>query len=203
MPQIQAHSGISRYLSLRSDPRLLCWRVGAFSICAVILLLCGFAGVGQAADELATATPAPLVIEADRVVINDKTGVSVYKGNVQVTRGSLHLSCDDLTVHNSNGEVQQSECNGHPAKFHRDREGNKKEVHGYANRVEYYLQDEHVVLLGEAHLEQDRDTFSGQHIIYYLKRDVVNADAAGRDDSRVRITIHPKQDEGVKDKKTQ
>ena len=168
-----------------------------------MLLLGGYGGFAQAAAELATATPAPLVIEADRVEINDKTGVSVYKGNVQVTRGTLHLSCDDLTVHNANGEVQQSECNGHPAKFHRDREGDKKEVHGHADRVEYYLDDEHVVLLGDAHLEQDRDTFSGQHIVYYLKRDVVNADTAGRDESRVRITIHPKQDEGVKDEKTQ
>lgn len=164
------------------------------------MLLCGIAGDAQAADVPAKSPPAPLVIEADQVQINDKTGVSVYKGNVQVTRGAVHLSCDDLTVHNANGEVKQSECNGRPAKFRREPEGDRKEVHGHADRVEYYLDDEHVVLLGDAHLVQNRDTFSGQHIIYYLKRDVVNADAAGHSGGRVRITIHPKADEGVKDK---
>jgi len=166
-------------------------------------MVCGLAGVAQAADVPAAAPPAPLVIEADQVQINDKTGISVYKGNVQVTRGTVHLSCDTLTVHNADGEVRQSQCDGRPAKFRREPEGGKKEVRGHANRVEYYLEDEHVILLGEAHLEQDRDTFSGQHIIYYLKRDVVKADTAGHDGGRVRITIHPKQDEGVKDKKAQ
>lgn len=192
MSHIQAYLGISRHPSRGPLP---CRDV--LSAMIAFLLLQPWL-ITVAAE--APGKPAPLVIEADKVQINDKTGVSVYKGNVQVTRGAVHLSCDDLTVHNADGQVKQSECNGRPAKFRRDAGGGKKQVHGNANRVEYYLEDEHVILLGDAHLVQDRDTFSGQHIIYYLSRDMVSADTAGHSSGRVRITIHPKAEEGVKDK---
>lgn len=197
MSHIQAQPGMPRHLSRGPVPR----EVISASIAFFILLSWLIGDAARAAE--APGKAAPLVIEADQVQINDKTGISVYKGNVQVTRGTVHLSCDDLTVRNADGEVKQSQCDGQPAKFRREPEGGRKEVHGHASRVEYYLDDEHVILLGDARLVQDRDTFSGEHIIYYLTRDVVSADTAGHGGGRVRITIHPKADEGVKDRQGQ
>lgn len=162
----------------------------------LLTVLLGAAGPMRAAE---VPVP-PLEIEANQVEINDKTGISVYKGDVRVTRGAMHLSCATLTVHHIRGEIRQSVCDGRPAKFRRDAGDGKKEVHGHANRVDYYLDDEHVVLLGDAFLEQESDTFTGQHIVYYISRDLVHAGTPDRNGGRVHITIHPKEGNGVKGK---
>lgn len=158
------------------------------------LLLLSFVPVGvvQATEPEA---PEPLVIEANRVEIDDRTGVSTYTGNVQVTRGGMRLNCDILTIQHSDGKVEQGECEGQPATFRRAAEGEKKEVRGHAQRVEYYTDEERVILLNDAHLEQERDTFDSQRIVYFLQRDVVHAGTEAQDSDRVRITIHPDEKE--------
>lgn len=166
------------------------------------LLLC-VAGLVHAAGKPAAQPPPPLEIEANQVEINDKTGISTYKGDVQVTRGRVHLNCDTLTIHHEKGQVQRAECQGHPATFHRTALGKEKAVRGHSDWVEYYMGDEHVVLRGNAFLEQAGDTFTSQRIVYYVHRDVVHAGSPEKAGGRVHITIHPKEkkdDQGTKDK---
>jgi lipopolysaccharide export system protein LptA len=200
MPRKQAHNSMHRH---RTRLRGTATPLYCLVTTRILVVLCGVVGIAQAHGAAAANPVPPLVIEADRLEMNDKTGLNTYTGNVLVTRGAMHLNCDTLTVHNVDGKVQQSECEGKPATFRRDPEENKPEVQGHANQVEYYLEDERLVLQGDAYLEQGRDTYSGQHIIYYLQRDVVNADTPKQNGGRVRITIQPERDEGAEDTRHQ
>ena len=155
---------------------------------AAVLLLC----LGAAARAAEQTPPPPLTIEADRVEINDKTGVSTYRGDVVVDRGDVHLTCDTLTVHNVDGQVRQGDCRGGPATFRRAPDAQHKEIHGHSGQVQYYLEDEHVILLHDAFVQQGDDTFTGQRIVYYMQRDLVRAGGSGR----VHITIQPKKGAG-------
>lgn len=159
-----------------------------------LLLLC-VAGLARAAE--GPAKPPPLNIVANQVEINDKTGISTYKGDVKVTRGRVHLNCDTLTIHRVKGEVKEAVCQGRPATFHRDPGDGQKEIHGHSKRVEYYTEDEHLVLLGDAFLQQEQDRFSSQRIVYYIDRDLVHAGSPGTEGGRVHIIIHPKRNGGA------
>ncbi len=165
-------------------------RIPVISRLALSVLLC-VAGLARAAD--GPAKPPPLTIVANQVEINDKTGISTYKGDVKVTRGRVHLNCDTLIIHRVKGEVQRADCQGGPATFRRLAGDGQKEIHGHSKRVEYYTEDEHLVLLGDAFLQQENDHFSSQHIVYYIERDVVHAGSPGNGGGRVHITIHPKE----------
>ena len=154
----------------------------------MILALCLLPSLGWT---LSTDRNQPMLIEADRAELNDADGVSVYRGNVKVTQGTLELTGDTMTVYNKGNDVSKVIMDGKPATYKQRPDNKDKDVRARALRMEYTINPEYIILLKEAEVEQEGNTLHSERIEYDVATDKVNA-GTDKPNDRVRIVIQPK-----------
>ena len=133
----------------------------------------------------------PIQLEADRAQLDQKTGISVYQGNVVITQGSMRLTADTVTVYLRDGNFQRMEAVGKPATLRYKPAANKAEMNGVSKRVEYDATNAQVVMTTNAKITQGQDVFSGDRIEYNLKEDLVKAQGTA-EGGRIQFTLQPK-----------
>jgi len=131
----------------------------------------------------------PVDIEADSVDINEGTGVSVYKGNVILNQGTIHITANIVTVTRKGDKSSFLVAEGSPVTFQQEPDDKKAIVKGRAKRAEYETNSELLTMIGEAKLTQGEDTFASERIVYDRAKAVVKAGAAAKGSGRVKITI--------------
>ncbi len=157
---------------------------------AAVLLLTG-SGWPALATALSDDRNQPMYVEADRADIDDKRGVSVYRGNVRITQGTLQLTAAELTVHSKGGDIIKAIAVGQPATYRQRPDGKDTDIEAEALRMEYFAAEQKIILLEKARVTQGGDSFSSEKIHYDIGKDVVKA-GDGTPGDRVRITIQPK-----------
>lgn len=147
-----------------------------------------------AAPPLALALPEdrsqPIRLEAGRGQLDQKTGVSVYEGNVVISQGSMRLTADTATIYVKDNTFQRMDAAGSPATLRYQPAADKPEIQGQSKRVEYDVASGKVVLSGGVRVVQGQDTFNGERLEYDLKDDVIRAKGAGQN-GRIQFTIQP------------
>lgn len=171
-------------------------------LAAGLVLLLAVAGPAHA---LSSDSDQPIEIEADFAELDDTSGVTVYRGDVVVTQGSIRLSGDKLTVNfDDDRHIENAMLVGQPAKFKQRPDGSEHDTEGEAMKIEYHAQESLLYLIEEAKLNQGDKLMSGHRITYDTERSVLTArkaqvdeaseEAAGRQRDRIRIVIPPKKD---------
>jgi lipopolysaccharide export system protein LptA len=137
----------------------------------------------------------PIELEADSARIDERTGVSVYTGNVKVTQGSAKLLADRLTVtRGEDGDKLVAE--GKPASFSQLPDDKPVPVKGRALTIDYHTGNEVVVLTGDAEVWQGGDRFASERIVYDSAKDLVRggqASPGAKPGERVKIVIQPRE----------
>jgi lipopolysaccharide export system protein LptA len=151
------------------------------ALMAVLLLMTGTAGALQSDREQ------PIELAADSVDIDEGKGISVYRGDVDLRQGSMQVLADVITVHQNGREPQLIVAEGRPVRFRQQSE--RGPVSGEARQVEYTIDSENLVLIGDAVLVQGKDSMRSDRIVYDRERAVVKAGAAAEGRQRVRISI--------------
>ena len=142
----------------------------------------------------------PINIEADQASLNDKTGFSVYEGNVRLQQGTLIFTGSKMTVQLTDKKLDTIILTGAPATYVQRPEGKDINQHAEAKRIEYYAIDERVILLRKARIwESGDEEFRSDRIVFNLKTDTVDAGGGG-DSGRVHITLQPRDKDKDKDK---
>lgn len=141
---------------------------------------------------LASDREQPIYISADQVEINQQTGVSVYRGNVEVNQGSLAITAERVVVYRKGQELDHIEATGGPATFRQRPDDAETDIRGKAQRIEYETANTTAVLTGDAYIWRNQDEFRGERIVYDTDRSVVQA--KGGEGSRVQAIIHPKKE---------
>lgn len=132
-----------------------------------------------------------LTIDADRADIDQQQGVSTYRGNVQLTRGSMKLLADEVVVKHGGGTIHLVTATGSPANY-QQRTDKQQTIRARAQRMEYNIDSGQLLLLKQAELHQDTNVFASERIVYDSINDRVNAGAnAESPEDRVHITIQP------------
>lgn len=140
----------------------------------------------------------PILIEADRVDIDDARHVSTYRGNVRYTQGSMRLDADAVSIYyDENKEFQRLEAEGRPARFRQRLDGQSEDMLGEAMQIEYSAVPERLVLKLQAHIWHQGDEFSGEHITYDIAEDRVSARRGESEEGRVQVIIQPRQPSAV------
>ncbi|NIW86618.1 MAG: lipopolysaccharide transport periplasmic protein LptA [Gammaproteobacteria bacterium] len=159
-----------------------------------------------AALGLSTDSDQPIQIEADRAEANDAQQVSVYRGDVVIVQGTLRISGDVVTIHyDDDRQLSKMVAVGQPARFRQLPDGDTEYQQARARRMEYYADDDLIILLGDAESWQGGDRIKAQRIVYDTRDGRVNADSelpasmqaetdegVGPQKSRVRVTIVPR-----------
>jgi len=120
----------------------------------------------------------PINIEADHAQLDDKTGVTQYKGRAVLTQGTLRIDGDIITFYyDDQKQLTKVVAQGKLAKYQQVQKVGEAPVKARALQMEYHAAIEKIYLLGQGHIDQSGDEFSGNRIEYDIKRNVVNANA--------------------------
>ena len=146
------------------------------------------------ADVLALPEDAaqPIQIQSDRAELDQRHGTAIYFGSVHLTQGTLQVTADRLTIESTNGEVIRIEAEGlkTPAHYSQQARVDQPPLLADGRTIIYLTRDKRIKLVGNAHLTQGKNTFSGATIDYDIANQFVSANG-GTGGGGVRVTIDP------------
>lgn len=185
------------------------------------LLNCLVAAVWLCLAPLASAEKAdrdkPMNVEADALRYDDLKQVSVFSGNVVLTKGTIQIRGARLEVRQDPQGYQFGVVTGEPGKrafFRQKREGLDEFIEGEGERIDYDGRADVVKFTNQAQLRRYQgaalnDEFNAGVIVYNNLTDVFTLDGAplagapgsvgqpGAPAGRVRAMLTPKKDSAV------
>ena len=166
-------------------------------------VLCGALAAGAAAGAYAEKADRtrPTQIEANRMSSDDARRMSIFEGNVVLTKGTLVVRADRIVVRQDAEGYQFATATGAPVRFRQrgDPRGGREAVwtDGEALRVEIDDRNEHVNLFERARLTRDKDVVNGEHIFLDQRTEFFAVNSAKgaaptEPSGRVTVVIQPK-----------
>jgi lipopolysaccharide export system protein LptA len=160
------------------------------SIWLAALLAAGISGSSQA---LPTDRNQPIHVSADTATMDDNSGITTYSGNVQIKQGTLKIEARTVDLYRNEAGVSRILATGN-VHFQQQAAADKPVTNAYGERMDYQVNRQEITITGQARVVQQKDTFTGQKIIYNLEKSLVNAFSgeAGKGQQRVEMVIQPK-----------
>lgn len=164
------------------------------------LLIISFLASGQAhalpSDKNETIRGA-----ADKLTVDQKNGIATYTGAVIIQQGTLVISADSIVIHtNADNDVEKMVAQGNPARFQQQPEKDQGLVTAAAKQITYTPDNQRLLLIEDASVEQNGAVMKGPRIDYDLVKEVMKAaggnSSADGNAERIEIVIPPK---GAKD----
>ena len=139
-------------------------------------------------------------IESDMMTVDDAKSISIYKGDVIMTQGTLIIKANELTVREDSQGFQHSTAIGKPTTFKQKRDGLDEYIEGRAERIEYDGHMDKVHLYSKASVKRGNDTVFGDYIMYDTNAEFAQALSGSTKDEdgntvkkgRTRVIIKPK-----------
>lgn len=139
----------------------------------------------------------PIHITADTAELNDKTGISVYRGDVEMVQGTTILTGDVITIHSPDKKVDKVIAVGNLATY-QETTSDGHVVYAEAEEMDYSRTENKIELYRRAKITQQDNVFRSEHITYLIEEELIDA---GTPKDRVNITILPDSDIFDKDEK--
>ncbi len=139
-----------------------------------------------------------MTIEADSVESNESTGLTVYRGNVDVRQGTMKVTGDTLMIERKGGKTRIVTVTGKPATYRQRPDNRDQDVTAEAYKLQFYPQSNLIKLEKSAKIEQRDNLFTGNVIEYDNQNDIIRAegsisttDIGAETGGRVHMTIQP------------
>lgn len=151
----------------------------------------------------------PIHIQADTADLDDKKGTAIYRGDVIVTQGTLKITGDTVTVKQlPSGDIKSFKSVGKPAYYEQIPDIDKDIVKAYGITIEYFAQQNKIIITDQAKVVQTNNTFRGEKITYDTIAETVVAGRApagtvSKEEPRVKMVIQPKNTSNKTDNKTE
>ena len=129
----------------------------------------------------------PIHITADTAELNDKTGISIYRGTVKMVQGTTILTGDVITIYSPDKKVNKVVSIGELATY-QETTTDGHVVYAEAEEMVYNRIESKIELFRQAKVTQLDNVFRSEHIIYYIEEELIDA---GTPTDRVNITILP------------
>ena len=158
--------------------------LGAWLVIGLLMIVSPFAAT---ADDDGAVN-----LTADQAEVRDMEGLSVYRGNVVLTRGDMRITGDLMRVYSdAQRRLDRVEVDGTPATWQQSLPGEVPRE-AEAPRMEYYATGpERILLLGGGRLWQGEATVTGEVVTHFPEEDRTVAERGEQDDDRVRATFFP------------
>lgn len=171
---------------------------------ALLLLL---AQVTPAAFALQSDKDQPIEVEANTAELDDVKNVSVYTGNVVLTRGTIRMTGDKMTVYQTkDDELDTLIMEGRPATYRQLPDDSKVYDEAEASIIEYYELKHLTILKKNAVVIQEGVRLTGDRIDYDTELSKVKArtvsgktgkpDKGGETEGRVKLILKAKKPAG-------
>jgi lipopolysaccharide export system protein LptA len=134
----------------------------------------------------------PIHITTDEALRDEKTGRTVYQGNVELVQGTIRIYADRITFYHVQTEAERIVAEGTPARMQQQPEPDAPLMHAFGDTIEYFRSEERLELRVNARVEQDGQLVTGEKIDYFIKDQLVKAASTPSDtNSRVKVVIPP------------
>ena len=151
-----------------SNPARAVDRVAAGCALGLILALPAYA--------LSTDKDKPIEVEADTAELDDVKNVSIYRGNVIVTQGSIRMTGEIMTVYQTDtDDLDHLIMEGKPATYKQLPDDSPIYDEAEALRMEYHEIKNKILLINQAVVKQEGLRFSGDRIDYDTELSKVKA----------------------------
>ena len=162
---------------------------------------------------LSSDSDKPMEIVANEAEHDNNKRITIYRGDVEVTQGTLFISGHTLTVHyTDNQELDHAVMQGDRAYYKQLPDNSKVYDKAWANQMEYYPDKGMVILIDNGKVVQEDLRFTGDRIEY----DTINSRVIAKtvkqqrnqstddgqttkEDDRVRVIISPQKDDSQND----
>ncbi len=160
------------------------------------LLLQSSAVVALAATPAQPMKPATR-IQSDQLQHDDQRQVTVFSGNVSLSRDGLVLKGDRLELTQRADGSSLAVLDGRPAQFIQQRLGSADRIQGSSTRLEYDSKTEVVVLMGSAQLRRSQkerllDEVVGDRVAYSTPTETYEVQTA-KGQGRAQMTLMPRE----------
>ncbi|HHX35747.1 MAG TPA: lipopolysaccharide transport periplasmic protein LptA [Gammaproteobacteria bacterium] len=165
---------------------------------AAVLLATSFSLLSGLAHALPSDSNQPINVQADSAEMDDKRGVAIYRGDVVITQGTLKITGDTVTITlDNNGAIDVFTSVGKPAYYEQQPSADKDIVQAYGLTIQYFASNERIIIIDQAKVIQQSNTFRGEKIIYDTKKEIVTAGRAKQGTvttpaPRINMVIQPK-----------
>lgn len=170
-------------------------------ICAALAI--PFLAFGISAYALKNDKQQATTIDANRMTYNEKSNVNVFTGNVLLTRGSLVIRGDKLTLTERADGTQFAKVEGKPARFKQQRDTESPNdillINGTGNTIEFDGDKSIVILTGDASIQKSTngqltESISGTQITYEQNTESLSVLGSPNNSgsTRVQAVIKPK-----------
>lgn len=134
----------------------------------------------------------PIHITADTAELNDKTGISIYRGDVVMIQGTTTLTGDVVTIHTQDGEVNKVISVGELATYEETTDDGE-EIYAEAEEMIYNRLESKIDLFRRAKVTEEDNIFRSEHIRYFIEEELIEAGSpsVGNQKKRVNMTIIP------------
>ena len=107
----------------------------------------------------------PAIVDAQDIEIDFSSGRWIYRGDVTIQQGTLHMTADEIHLFFVNDVLQRAIAHGQPAVFRQQPDGSAHIIRGQAQTIEIDEIGNVATFSGEAKLQQHRDTITGETIM--------------------------------------
>lgn len=169
-----------------------------FAKTKALVLATGFSLLSGLAHALPSDSSQPINIQADSAELDDKRGIAIYRGDVVITQGTLKITGDTVTITmNNNGDIDVFTSEGKPAYYEQLPSPDKEIVQAYGLTIQYFANTDKIIIIDQAKVIQQGNTFRGEKIVYDTNLEIVTA-GRGKQGTittptpRVNMVIQPK-----------
>ncbi len=164
-----------------------------------VLALMMVGGLVSTAQAAKADREAPTKIDADRLDHDERRLVTVFTGNVVLTKGSLVLRGDRLELRQQPDGTSQGVVTGQPARFRQKREGVDEWMVGQSLQIDYDSKTEIAILSEQAVMrrlagESAMDEVAGDRVAYNNVTEVYGVEVKPGQ-TRARMTLIPRSNQ--------
>lgn len=138
-------------------------------------------------------------IEADEARATNTEGEDgswQFTGNVIIDIQNGHIECESADLTFAQYELRQATVTGSPATFRLTRPGMDEATYAEAGKLSYNIDAGVIEFSEEAMINEGGNQISSNYLVYNIAEQRINADSAGSEDGRVRITYTPTNGNG-------
>lgn len=179
-----------------------------FAKTTALIIATGFSLLSGLAHALPSDSSQPINIQADSAEMDDKRGVAIYRGDVVITQGTLKITGDTVTITlNKSGDIDVFTSVGKPAYYEQQPSTDKDIVQAYGLTIQYFANNEKIIIIDQAKVIQQGNTFRGEKIIYDTQKEIVTA-GRGKQGTittpspRINMVIQPKNKDNTTEPNT-
>jgi lipopolysaccharide export system protein LptA len=169
----------------------------AHVLALLAFLISAFSAKAEKADR-----EKPTQVEANRMTSDEARRISIFEGNVLLTKGTITVRAERIVVRQDADGFQYASASGAPVRFRQkgDPVGAQEGVwiDGEALRVEIDERNERIELHDNARITRDQDEVRGSYILYDQRSEFFSVSSAkgapaSAPGERVRAVIQPKK----------